>query len=102
MFVFNCNCAVDKLNKSIFFYYELLLWWSELRDQVDCDGEYKHIIWNNREIKIDDKSVFYERYLLKGIKYTKDLLYDKTNIDSFKILEGEKSLNSFCFSLGQD
>ena len=48
------------------------------------------------------KSVLYERYLLKGIKYTKDLLYDKTNIDSFKILEGEKSLNSFCFSLGQD
>ena len=32
----------------------------------------------------------YQRY----IKYTKDVLYDKTNIDSFKILEGEKSLNS--------
>ena len=53
-----------------------------------------YIRWNNREIKIDGKSVFYKRYLLKGIEYTKDLLYDKTSIDSFKILEGEKSLNS--------
>ena len=35
LFVFNCNYAVDKLNISIFFYYELLLWWSELRDLVD-------------------------------------------------------------------
>ena len=51
-------------------------------------------IWNNREIKIDGKSVFYKRYLSKGIKYTKDLLYGKTNIDSFNIFEGEKSLYS--------
>ena len=29
-----------------------------------------------------------------SIKYTKDVLYDKTNIDSFNISEGEKSLNS--------
>ena len=74
------------------FYFELLLWWSELRDLVDCDDEYRYIIWNNREIKIDGKSVFYKRYLSKGIKYTKDLLYDETNIDSFNISEGEKSL----------
>ena len=91
MFVFNCNYAVDKLNISNFFYYELLLGRSELRDLVHCDGEYEYIIWNNREIKIDGKSVFYKRYLSKGIKYTKDLLNDETNIDSFNIF-GEKSL----------
>ena len=49
LFVFNCNYAVDKLNISNFFYYELLLWWSELRDLVDCDGEYKYVwIYENR------------------------------------------------------
>ena len=26
-----------------FLYYEPLLWWSELRDQVDCDGEHKSV-----------------------------------------------------------
>ena len=61
---------------------------------VDSDGEYRYIMWNNREIKIDGESVFYKRYLSQGIKYTKDLLYDKTNLDSFNISEGQKSLNS--------
>ena len=37
LFVFNGNYVVDKLNISD-FHYELLLWWSELRDLVDCDG----------------------------------------------------------------
>ena len=75
--------------------------WSELRDLDDCDGECKYIIWNDREIKIDGKSVFYKRYLSKGIKYTKDLLNDKTNIDSFNTFEGERFLNSN-FLPGQD
>ena len=29
------------------------------------------------------------------VKYTKDLLYDKTNIDFFNICEGENSLGSY-------
>lgn len=29
--------------------------WSELRDVVDCDGELKYVVWNNKEIKIDSK-----------------------------------------------
>ena len=93
LFVFNCNYAVDRLNILPHFYYEFLLWWSELRDLVDCDGEYKYLIWNNREVKIDGKRVFYKQYLSKGIKYTKDLLYDKKNIDSFNTFEVERLLN---------
>ena len=58
LFLLNCNCDVDKLNTLPDFYYEFLLWSSELRDVVDCEGEYKYIVWNNREIKIDGKSVF--------------------------------------------
>ena len=81
LFIFDCNYAVDNLNILPDFYYELLLWWSELRELVDCDGEYKYIIWNNRKIKIEGKSVLCN--LSKGVKYTKDLLYDRTNIDSF-------------------
>ena len=61
---------------------------------MNCDGKYKYIIRNNREIKIDGKSLFYKRYLSKGINYTKDLLYGRTNIDSLNIFEGVKSLNS--------
>ena len=58
LYLLNCNYDVDKLNTLPDFYYELLLWWSELRDVADCDGECKYILWNNREVQIDGKSVF--------------------------------------------
>ena len=32
---------------------ELLSFWLEFQDVVDCDGEDKYIAWNNRDIKID-------------------------------------------------
>ena len=35
---------------------------------LNLRGEYRYVIWNNREIKIDGKSVFYKRYLSQGIK----------------------------------
>ena len=57
------------------------------------------IIWNNREIKIDGKSLFYKRYLSKSIKYSQDLRYDKTNIDSFDTFEVELFLNANFFDL---
>ena len=86
MFFFSIVITLLIIKYIYFFDYELLRRF-ELRGLVDCDGVYKYIIWNNREIKIDGKSVFYKRYLSKGIKYTKDLLYFKTDIDSFKSLE---------------
>ena len=59
LFLFKCNYAVDKLNTLPDFYYELLSWWSKLRDLVDCDGEHKYFVWNNKleKIKIDSKNV---------------------------------------------
>jgi hypothetical protein len=30
---------------------------------------YKDIIWNNSDIKIDGKLVFYENWFIKGIKF---------------------------------
>ena len=93
LFLFNCYYDPNKLNISSVFYYELLLWWSELREAVDLDNEYKYIIWNNKEIKIEGKSVFYSHFV-KGIKYTKDLLSDRTNIDSFNTVKGKTLIKS--------
>ena len=38
--------------------------------------------------------MFYKQYFSKGIKYTEDLLYEKTNINSFNTVRGERHLNS--------
>ena len=59
------------------------MWWSNIRQTLDPNNVYKFIIWNNKEIQIDGKSVFY------NIKHTNDLLFDKTNIESFNVLRSE-------------
>ena len=87
------NCYYGGQNYTLVYSLQfIVIFLGHSRDLVDCDGEYKYIIWDNREIEIDGKTVFYKQYLSKGIRYTKDLLYDKTNIDSFNILK-EKSLS---------
>ena len=45
-------------------------------------------MWNNKEIKIDGKSVFYRPFLDNNIKYTTDLLYEMSNIASFNVARG--------------
>mgnify|MGYP000267765726 CR=1 FL=1 len=70
----------------------------KLRDVIDCDGDHKYIVWNSKEIKIDGKSVFYKRYYSKGIKYTEELLYEKTNIGikyTKELLYEKSNIDSF-------
>ena len=66
------------------FYHELLTWWAELRETVDPDRGHGYILWNNKEILIEGKTVFYRHYFDYGVIFKKDLLYDITNTQSFK------------------
>ena len=65
---------------------ELLVWWSNLRESEDHYNVFKHIIWNNKRIKIEGKSVFYKHYFDKDIKHTSDLIYSMSNIESFNVV----------------
>ena len=44
---------------------------------------WKNIIWNNKEIRIDKKPVYYKNYLESEIIYIHDLLFDLNINDSF-------------------
>ena len=63
-----CNYDVNQINISSTFYHDLLAWWSNIREVEDPNNVYKHIIWNNNEIKVDGKSVFYKYYFNMNIK----------------------------------
>ena len=80
-----CNYDVNQINTSSTFYQDLLAWWSTIREVEDPNNVYKYIIWNNKEIKVDGKSVFYKYYFNMNIKYTNDLLFGKSNIESFNV-----------------
>ena len=76
IFFLSCNFDVKDFNLRPPFYYELLQWWSEFRDTFAEEKDYQTITWNNKEIKIDKKPVYFNNYNEAGITYTHDLLFD--------------------------
>lgn len=59
------------------------MWWLDLRESVDFERGYKFILWNNKDILIEDKIVFYRYYFNNGVIFIKDLFFDKINIEFF-------------------
>ena len=61
LFLFHCNYDIKEIHISSKFYPELLQWWSEVRSVFDSRRECQYILWNNKEIRVDNKPVFYEK-----------------------------------------
>ena len=85
-FLFRCNYDVKDIPIRSQFYTELLQWWSEFRIEFDAEKEWQNIIWNNKDIRINNKSVFYKNFFESGIIYVKDLLFGLNNIDSYNVI----------------
>ena len=88
LFLVQCNYEINQVTLPTTFYRELLEWWEKVREIEDPDNIYKYVLWNNKEIKIDGKSVFYRHFFENNIKYTTDLLYEMSNIASFNVVRG--------------
>ena len=85
LFLFNCNYNVKDLTISSQFYMELLKWWSEFRKDNAVESNWLYQIWNNQEIRISNKPVFYKRYFNYGIQIVGDLRFD-LNTDSYELI----------------
>ena len=89
-----CNYDVKQTNILPIFYHELLSWWAELREIGDPDRGHEYILWNNEKILIEGKTVFYRHYLDNGVIFPKDLFYDNTNTESFRVMKEQGVANS--------
>ena len=77
-FPINCDYDVKSLNLEQLpdFYRTALCYWKEFKYSSDskeipvCD----QIIWNNRNIRLDGKTIFINEWYNKGIIYIQDLL----------------------------
>ena len=85
LFFMNCNYDIKDYIISSQFHHELLSWWSEFRETFASEKYWENIIWNNREIRIDKKPVFYKNYFDCRIVYTHNLLLDLDNRQSYSI-----------------
>ena len=54
---FHCNYNVNDPTISSQFYTELLQWWAEYRDEFSAEKPWRNIIWNNKDIRIDNKPI---------------------------------------------
>ena len=63
LFFFNCNYNISDYTIPSQFYWELLLWWSQFRETFATEEDWKIIIWNNKEMKVENKPVYYKHYV---------------------------------------
>ena len=57
--------------------------------------EWQQIVWNNKDIRINNKPVFYGTLFESGIIYVKDLLFDKDTRNSFETISSKISKTNF-------
>ena len=82
------------LNISL-FYLELLQWWSEFRDKFSPEKDWRYILWNNKQILINNKTVYYKSYFEAGVVRISDLSFDLNNKDSFSLVSNRISKTNF-------
>ena len=78
-FLLKCNYDTKYLNYIPKFYKNLLDFNTEITK--DCNSEY--VIWNNKHILIQGKSLFWREWYQKGIIYMHDLMNDNGSWMSF-------------------
>ena len=83
---FNCNYNISDYTITSQFYQELLLWWSQFRETFATEEDWKTIIWNNKEIKVENKPVYYKHYVKASVICIQDLLFSLNSTDSYNQL----------------
>ena len=66
------------------FYRELLEFFQELHGLYDDPLQREFILWNNKEIMIENKSVFWKTWLTKNVVFVQVLLDSQGNFLSFQ------------------
>ena len=80
LFLLNCNYSVEKLDKKIpLFYREQLEYFQELRSNCEDPLQREFILWNNKDINVENKSVFWKSWRDKNVLLVQDLLNNQGN-----------------------
>ena len=78
----NYDTKEYKINPT--FYDELVHWWADFRQDFSTKpSTFESVIWNNKLIKMDGRSIYYNHYVKAGIIFCNQMLFDKNNLDSY-------------------
>ena len=89
------------LDSLLSFYTKMLQFWREIRNNerttIDTTNIVKEVIWNNRCIQINQKTVFFEKWYSKGILKIGDVIDEDDNFLSFESFEKKiRHRHKFC------
>ena len=85
-FFVSCNYNMGDYNINSSFYSELLLWWNDFRNAFSTSPlTAENIIWNDKLIKLDEKSIYYHNCVKAGILLTNQMQFDKGSLESCNI-----------------
>ena len=90
-FIFECNYEVDllDLNGLPEFYANILKAWSEIKSECIPENHLQipdEILWNNKNITIAGKSIYYKDWHTVGIRKIEDLLNGENKFTSYQNL----------------
>ena len=98
--LFHCNYNINDLTIFSQFDTELLQWWTEFQDEFSAEKPWLNIIWKNKDIRIDNKPIFYKTFFESGIMHITDLRFDLDITESYNIIT-KKDEKSKYFGMGR-
>ena len=97
LFFLNCNFDIKDYTINSLFYSEILAWWSEFRENFASTEDWRNILWNNKEIRINNSPIFYKDFFDSGIVRTSDLLLNLNSTETFNIIKNRVEKNKFSY-----
>ena len=96
-FLVKCDYNIKSLNLEYLpeFYHKVLSYWHESKLLIDnkVKSVKNQIIWNNQNIAVDGKSIFFRNWFNKDIVYISDLLDEDSNFHSLAGLKDKFQIN---------
>ena len=93
-FLLKCNYDTKLFPQLPAFYKNILKSFQELKILYGYDQASDLVLYNNKEIQVDQKTVYLSKWMEKGIVSVKDLLKEDGSYLSFREFKGKFSCNT--------
>ena len=91
-FLFHCDYDPKDYDIANKFYSELVQFWAEFRNAFSEEDGKASIIWNNKNIRINGKPIFYRQFFDKGLVSVSQLQFQQNNLESLDSLRKDLRL----------
>ena len=92
-FLFRCDYGPREYNITNKFYGELIQFWAEYKNAFSTEDDSTSIIWNNKNIRINGKPVFYRRFFDKNLISIRQLRLHLNSAESLDLIRTDLELN---------